>query len=89
LSPKGNTLDDFFNAVRSSVNDHAKRKNYTDDGADGDNKLLIVMSALGIHTPHAIGEIVYKCAEYLRCPRRVILEKIAGWAFVIWRENRE
>ena len=84
--PEKNSFDTFMNAVRDSVDGHAKRKNYTDAGPDGENKLLLVMRTMDIHTPHAIGEIVYKCAEYLRTPRRVILEKIAGWAFVVWRE---
>lgn len=83
---KGNSLDDFFSAVRSSVNEHARRKNYTDGDPDGENKLLVVMAALGIHQQHAIGEIIYKCAEFLRAPRRVLLEKIAGWAWTVWRE---
>lgn len=83
------TLDAFFAAVRSSVDGHAKRKNYSDNGPDGENKLLNVVVLLGIHQHHAIGEIIYKCAEYLRTPRRVLLEKVAGWAFVLWRETKD
>lgn len=83
----GNSLDDFFAAVKSSVNDHAKRKNYTDNDASGDNKLLNVMVQLDIHKPHCAGEIIYKVAEYLKTPRRVLLEKVAGWAYVMWRET--
>lgn len=89
MKPENDSLDSFFLAVRSSVTEHAQRKNYTDGGADSENKMLTVMKALGIDVPHGIGEIVYKCAEYLRAPRRVLLEKVAGWAFVVWRENRD
>ena len=80
------TFDEFVAAVKDSCEGHARRKNYTSEGVDGDNQLLRVCTLLNIHTPHAIGEIIYKCAEYLRTPRSVLLEKIAGWAFILWRE---
>jgi hypothetical protein len=82
-----NSFDAFAAAVKSSVDSHAKRKNYTDNGPDGNNKMLTVMNALGIHQHHAIGEIIYKAGEFLKTPRRVLLEKIAGWSFVLWRET--
>ncbi len=65
---------------------HAKRKNYTKNDADGDNQLASVMTLLGIAAPHGIGEIIYKCAEFLKTPRKVLLVKIAGWAFILWRD---
>jgi hypothetical protein len=83
------TFDAFTKAVRDSVEGHAKRKNYTNEGADGANQLLKVCALLGIHEQHSIGEIIYKAAEYLKAPaptKRILLEKIAGWAFVLWRE---
>lgn len=83
------SLDEFLEAVRDSVESHAKRKNYTDHGADGENKLVTIMAAMGIGVPHGIGEIVYKCTEYLRNPREVLLVKIAGWAFIIWRGEKD
>lgn len=84
-------FDEFVAAVKDSVEGHAKRKNYTTGGVDDPNQLLNVMTTLGIHDEHSIGEIVYKCAEYLKTPRdapakRVLMEKVAGWAWVIWRE---
>ena len=82
-----NSFDAFAAAVRSSVDQHAKRKNYTDGGADDKNKMIAVMVLMGIHAPHSIGEIIYKCTEYLKTPRRVLLEKVAGWAFVLWKET--
>jgi len=44
------------------------------------------MTLLGIAAPHGIGEIIYKCAEFLKTPRKVLLVKIAGWAFILWRD---
>jgi len=44
---------------------------------------------LGIHDAHGIGEIIYKASEYLKAPtetRKLLLTKIAGWAFILWRE---
>lgn len=89
LSTGGRTFQEFADAVRDSVEAHAKRKNYTTEGADGDNQLLKVCTLLGIHEHHSIGEIIYKCAEYLKAPlptKKILLEKIAGWAFILWRE---
>lgn len=87
LASRTRSLDAFFAAVRDSVNGHAKRKNYTDTGGDGPNKLITVMTTLDIHAPHGVGEIIYKCVEYLKNPRKVLLEKVAGWAFILWREH--
>jgi hypothetical protein len=84
-----NSFAAFSKAVEDSITAHAKRKNYTDNGPDGLNKMLVVMNALGLHEHHAIGEIIYKAGEYLKTPRRVLLEKIAGWAFVLWRETSD
>lgn len=83
------TFEEFSKQVHESVDTHARRKNYTDDGPDGENKLLTVMRALGIHEAHAVGELVYKATELLKAPtatKQILCEKIAGWAFVIWRE---
>lgn len=83
------TFDAFTAAVRDSVENHARRKNYTQGGADDDNQLLKVCTILGIHEQHSIGEIIYKAVEYLKAPhatKKILLEKIAGWAFILWRE---
>jgi hypothetical protein len=83
------TFDEFTKAVRDSVETHAKRKNYTTEGPDGENQLLRVMHILGIHQQHAVGEIIYKATEMLKAPqptKKLLCEKIAGWAFTIWRD---
>jgi hypothetical protein len=86
---KDNSLDGFFAAIRDSVDNHAKRKNYTDNDPDGQNKLAESMKMLGLHIPHCLGEIIYKVAEYHKTPRRVLMEKVAGWAWLVWRETDE
>lgn len=83
------TFSDFVAAVKDSCEGHARRKNYTNEGVDGENQLLKVCTMLGIHDQHAIGEIIYKAVEYLKAPantKKVLLEKIAGWAYILWRE---
>ena len=63
--PEPNSFEAFSAAVKSSVDGHARRKNYCDNGPDGHNRMVAVMMEMGIHAPHCIGEIVYKSAEYL------------------------
>lgn len=84
-----NSFDAFMSAVRSSIDDHAKRKGYTDNDPNGANKLSEAVSLLGIHEQHCIGEIIYKCAEWLRTPRRVLMEKVAGWAWLVWKATKD
>lgn len=73
-------------AVRDSVEKHAQRKGYTTGTVNDKNQLLEIDKLLGIGQQHAIGEIVYKAAEFLKTPRAVLLEKIAGWCWVVWRQ---
>lgn len=84
----GNSFKEFMEAVRSSVEDHAQRKGYTKNGTEGQNDLIEIDKLMGTHVHHCIAEIVYKAKEYLSTPRRVLLEKIAGWAFILWRETK-
>jgi len=82
-----NSFEAFAAAVRESVDGHAKRKGYTKNDADGPNDLCEMAELLGVEPHHAIGEIVYKCKEYLINPREVLLVKIAGWAYILWRRS--
>lgn len=79
----------FSESVRDSCEGQARRKNYTQNDANGPNQLSEVGKLLNFEPQHGIGEIVYKCAEYLRNPREVLLVKIAGWAFILWRQAQE
>lgn len=82
-----NSFQAFTQAVHDSVTAHAKRKGYTKNEVDGQNDLIEIDKLMGTHVHHCIAEIVYKAKEYLSCPRRVLLEKIAGWSFILWRET--
>ena len=42
------------------------------------------LTTLGVTQAHAVGEIGPKLLEFQRTPRRVIAEKIAGWAWRLW-----
>ena len=82
-------FEEFLEAVRDSVESQAKRKNYSENGVTGENKLSEVGRLLEFEPQHGIGEIVYKCAEYLKNPREVLLIKIAGWCGVLWMRHHE
>jgi hypothetical protein len=82
-------FEEFLEAVRDSVEAQAKRKNYSDNGVNGVNKLSEVGRLLNFEPQHGIGEIIYKCSEYLTNPREVLLVKIAGWAGVLWMRYHE
>ncbi len=83
------TFAAFAAAVRASCEEHAQRKNYTNSNVDGESLLTVIMQQIGIHRQHCIAEIVTRAIEYLKTPRRVLLEKIAGWAFILWRETED
>ncbi|HEY1502601.1 MAG TPA: hypothetical protein VGF88_23705 [Acidobacteriaceae bacterium] len=75
------TLEAFFDEIRSSCGEHAERKGYLQDGR---NVLGEMMSGAGIEGPHAAGEVFTKALEYTRAPRRLLAVKIAGWAWRMW-----
>jgi hypothetical protein len=83
------TFEKFFEQVRESVDSQAKRKGYTEKNIDEENRLAAIMKLLGIQVPHGIGEIIYKVTEYLKNPREVLLVKIAGWCYILWREHAD
>lgn len=75
------SLEQFLENVRSSCESHAERKGYL----DGDRNVLgEVTASLGIEASHAMGEIIAKMIEFKASPRRVLAEKIAGWAWRLW-----
>ena len=86
--PPDRTFDRFFSLVRDSVDGQAARKGYTDKGPDGDNSLFQFTHAIGADRGHSIGEIIYKAAEYMHEPREVLLIKICGWAYMLWRFSK-
>lgn len=82
------SLDAFFKAIRDSLEGHAKRKGYS-DGPDKTNKMLEASVAMDFFPKHELGEILYKLGEYQAVPRRVLMEKVAGWAYLIWSKTSE
>jgi hypothetical protein len=79
------SLEEFLEAVRSSCTTHAQRKGYASE--DGD-KLGPVLEDMGVIVDHGIGEIVTKLMEYRVTQKRVLLEKIAGWAWTLWKRTK-
>lgn len=82
----------FVQAVQDSCEGHARRKNYCAGGVDDGNQLLTFLAQYGLHEPHAIGEIIYKAVEMMKAPgptKKILCEKIAGWAWTIWKELPE
>ncbi len=86
MENRDRTFAAFAAEVKDSCESHAKRKNYTQNDIDGPNQLGDIIKSLGIGSQHGIGEIIYKAAEFLKTPRRLLLVKIAGWAFVVWKD---
>lgn len=77
------SLEQFLENVRSSCETHAERKGYKESGGDR-NVLGELTKAMGVEAHHAIGEILAKLVEFKAKPRRVLAEKIAGWAWRLW-----
>ncbi len=80
------TFEQFAKEIKDSCESHAHRKNYTSNDIDGQNRMRDVTKALGVSREHACAEMVYKIAEYLKTPRRLLLVKVAGWAFMEWKD---
>jgi len=87
VSSERDTFASFSKAVGESIGKHAERKGYArgDDGM----RLSDFLYFIGIGRAHACAEIIYKAVEYWKNPRRVMLEKIAGWAYIAWRHTPE
>lgn len=81
----GRASDLFFSLIEDSLGAHAKRKGYSDNGMDGENILYKFTTAIGASAGHSLGEVIYKCVEYIKHPREVLLIKIASWALLEWK----
>lgn len=82
------SLDEFFAEVRSSCTEHARRKGYTDVGPDASDRLGPILESFGVTAEHGVGEILTKLVEFRAAPRRLLLVKIAGWCWTIWRRTK-
>jgi hypothetical protein len=81
------TFAAFCEQVRESLEPQAHRKGYSDGGADGEQPLYDEGIELGDEPAHGWGEIRLKIREWFHEPRSVLLLKVAGWAFLTWRET--
>ena len=79
-------VDKFLSGVRTSLVGQATRKGYHVNGIDVASGATQMM---GVAMGHAIGEITYKLLEFKTNPRRVVAEKISGWAYQLWRQAPE
>ena len=78
------TQEDFLNEIRDTCTGFAARKGYTNGGPEESNDLGPILKGMGVARDHGVGEIIAKCAEFRREPRRVVAMKIAGWAWRMW-----
>lgn len=83
------SLDEFFAGVRASTTGHAVRKGYTKVGPDEGDVLGVILRKMGVSQAHGIGEIVTKLVEFNVAPRRVLMEKIGGWAWCVWKDTKD
>lgn len=81
------TFEQFVEAVRDSLEGQAERKGYSVGGVNGPNPLAEFAAKTGLDPGHSIGEIVFKCVEYLKQPREVALFKIAAWSYILWKHS--
>ena len=87
--PAGRTFAAFIEEVRGSLEEHAERKGYNGNGADGENELYAEGIEWGDEPGHSIGECRYKLKEYLHEPREILAIKTCAWAFLLWRATPE
>lgn len=83
------SLEDFFSRVRYSCTEKAVSKGYTNGGPDEGDVLGVILRKMGVSQAHGIGEIVTKLVEFNVAPRRVLMEKIAGWAWCVWKDTQD
>jgi hypothetical protein len=82
------TWKTFMQNVESLLAPTAADKGYSTNGIDGQNALYEFVEETAGGCGHALGEIIYKARRYSRKGDPVDIEKIAAWAFLIWRHHR-
>lgn len=82
------TWKTFMQNVESLLAPTAAGKGYSTNGVDGHNPLYEFVEETSGGCGHALGEIIYKARRYSRKGDPVDIEKIAAWAFLIWRHHR-
>ncbi len=77
-------LEEFFVHMEAVLVKRSSEEGYT-KGDEGD---LLNEFTETFFDGHAMGEIVYKAANYQRTKDEIELVKIASWAFLKWRRER-
>ena len=80
-------FDSFTGNMKSILDAKSYSKGYCDAGADGKNELyeFIEKHVGAMPHAHALGEIIYKVVRYARKQDPEDLEKIAAWAYLIYK----
>lgn len=82
------TFEVFNHRVKTLLDNSARQKCYNDTGTDGPNQLFdFIYSIAGMG--HALGEIIYKVIRYQAKSNPEDIEKVAAWAYLIWRKHHE
>lgn len=75
----------FYEEMRAVLTKRSDREGYN----KGDDGTLLNEFTETFFGGHALGEIVYKAVNYQRTKDEIELVKIASWAFLKWRRERE
>lgn len=83
------TFDAFANRMRRLLEPTAQGKGYNTTGVDGQNMLYEFVAETVGGPGHAVGEAIYKVKRYAARRNPEDLEKLAAWAFLMWKHHQE
>ena len=83
-------FDDFCQQIKDILDAKSAGKGYNEQGAEGRNDLYdFIEKFIGpVQHAHALGEIVYKVVRYAKKQDPEDLEKIAAWAYLIYKHSQ-
>ena len=81
------TFNQFTQNVKELLEPTAISKGYNITGVDGPNELYDFVHGIAGGNGHALGEIIYKVRRYVSKGDPRDIEKIAAWAFLVWRKH--
>ncbi len=81
------TYKEFAERVEALLDDSARAKAYNATGVDGPNELFDFIGRVA-GDGHALGEIIYKVIRFKAKENTEDIEKIAAWAFLVWRKHQ-
>jgi len=86
--PSDRTFQQFSHQVQALLEPTAKSKGYNTTGVDGQNQLYEFVQETVGGPGHAIGEAIYKIKRYAAKRNPEDLEKLAAWAFLMWKHHQ-